>query len=93
MAQKEKVTFAKTTAALDLEAREKADFRSADLGETKNPGEGVELDKDGFVGTDPIYQNYAVNGLKPYGEDSADDEDEDDKKADEKPPTAPAPPK
>ena len=51
----EGVTFTKPTSQLDLEARQKKDYKPASIVAGTNP----EIDDSGYIGVDPIYQNAA----------------------------------
>ena len=57
---------------------------------TVNPEDGV-LDKDGFVGVDPVYQNFANKTDAPLGE-AADEEDDEDEDAEDDKPAVVTPP-
>ena len=57
---------------------------------TVNPEDGA-LDKNGFVGVDPVYQNFANKTDAPLGE-AADEEDDEDEDAEDDKPAVVTPP-
>lgn len=61
----EGVTYTKPTSQLDLEARLANDNEAPAAVKTLNPSEQGEDDEDGYVGTDPIYQNHANDTEAP----------------------------
>ena len=75
MAAKQKVEYTKPTSQLDLEARldsEDDEKLGTPLFPMKNPD--LEPTKDGYVGTDPVYQNFANDTEKPLAADGGADQ-------------------
>lgn len=75
--KKEKAQYSKPSSQLDLEERQENENRSPRILSTSDQYEAPEQDDnardftvednelDGYVGTDPVYQNYAVDTDKP----------------------------
>lgn len=69
----------KSTQQLDLEARADDDYVSP-LARAKTVGPNESLvSEDGFVGVDPIYQNYANDTEAPYQSDEGVEKDLEDR--------------
>lgn len=75
MAGKPKVEYTKPTSQLDLEARLDSDEDEA-LGTPLFPMKNPDLDptEEGYVGTDPVYQNFANETDKPLAADGGADQ-------------------
>lgn len=62
---KKEAVFEKPTSQLDLEARQADDYRSPlqlNFGNDHNEA----VDRGGFVGVDPVYQNAATEAQRPF---------------------------
>lgn len=56
MADDKKATYSKPASQVDLEARREEDYQPSTV---RQYGDDPSASKDGFVGVDPVYQNYS----------------------------------